>query len=79
MAASTAGLQCGHDPEAVENLAKFGKWPPQPNLQCGHDPEAVESVYAFIAYNGWDFVLQCGHDPEAVESGPRRSVTSAVL
>ena len=39
---AAAGLQCGHDPEAVESpAARTGC--PRGQLQCGHDPEAVEN------------------------------------
>ena len=60
-------LQCGHDPEAVENSDTAGLVVDGIRLQCGHDPEAVESRLSLTGSDkpAW---LQCGHDPEAVES-----------
>ena len=37
------GLQCGHDPKAVENHARPSSSCRCGQLQCGHDPKAVEN------------------------------------
>ena len=66
---NACGLQCGHDPKAVENYSARSKRSVSGfRLQCGHDPKAVEnSEMRSISHapNAW---LQCGHDPKAVEN-----------
>ena len=37
-------LQCGHDPEVVENSSSPTTRERSRPLQCGHDPEVVENV-----------------------------------
>ena len=67
--ALTSGLQCGHDPKAVENITSRLLYPPHTReLQCGHDPKAVENRGRGSSRPRPAPWLQCGHDPKAVEN-----------
>ncbi len=49
--AAAVGLQCGHDPKAVENSFRPAfPAPAMPPLQCGHSPKAVENRRASQSY-----------------------------
>ena len=62
------GLQCGHDPKAVENYGYRHSFATRWLLQCGHDPKAVENSNSRGRYYNQALKLQCGHDPKAVEN-----------
>ena len=65
------GLQCGHNPKAVENPTRGRRpWTTGRRLQCGHNPEAVENNMPWRTISTMPWPLQCGHDPEAVENSP---------
>ena len=66
-AADAERLQCGHDPEAVENA-----WRPwRCRQRCGFNAATTRRPWragGVCKISGPSPSLQCGHDPEAVES-----------